>query len=93
MYDLLIGKDTFKAWFAHTNPAYQHLVWYPLAAQNDFIVLAGVPIRGSISKPSILAAIQQQIRPEGAASLGWGITGYTLPHALVACMGQGAANL
>ena len=60
MYDVLISKDTFKAWFAHVNPAYRHLVWYPLAAQNDFSVLAGVPVRGSVTKQSALAAIRQQ---------------------------------
>jgi hypothetical protein len=60
MYDVLISKDTFKAWFAHVNPAYRHLVWYPLAAQHDFSVLAGVPVRGSISKQAVMAALQQQ---------------------------------
>jgi hypothetical protein len=59
MYDVLIGKDTFKAWFAHVNPAYRHLVWYPKAAQLDFSLVNGVPVKGSVSRQALLAALQQ----------------------------------
>lgn len=61
MYDVLIDKETFKAYFAHANPVYQHFIWYPLAPQNDFSVIAGVPIRGSVSHRVMLAALQHGI--------------------------------
>ena len=90
MYDVLISKDTFKAWFAHVNPAYRHLVWYPLAAQNDFSVLAGVPVRGSVTKQSALAAIQQQA-VVGAAVAGAAAARGVYSHGVACACTAGAA--
>lgn len=59
MYDVLLDKETFKAWFAHVSPVYQHFIWFPKASQLDFSVIAGVPIASSISRQAALLAMQQ----------------------------------
>lgn len=44
LYNLCLGTDAVKWWFAHVNPVYQHFVWFPHAPQ-DLSVMNGVPVQ------------------------------------------------
>jgi len=44
MYKMCLDKQTLHCIFGHVNPAWQHLVWYPYAAEGDRSLLAGIPI-------------------------------------------------
>jgi hypothetical protein len=44
MYKMCLDKQTLYSIFGHINPAWQHLVWYPRAAEGDLSLLAGIPI-------------------------------------------------
>ena len=45
MYKMCLDKQTlYSGIFGHVNPAWQHLVWYPRAAEGDLSLLAGIPI-------------------------------------------------
>jgi hypothetical protein len=44
LYNLCLGTDDLKWVFAHVNPMYQHLVWYP-KAPDDMSVINGVPVK------------------------------------------------
>lgn len=74
LYNLCLGTDAVKWWFAHVSPVYQHFVWFP-HAPRDMSVLNGVPVKchypantfQAHNLPSLSSIAQVQQQPGVAA--------------------------
>ena len=57
MYNLCLDTESVKHWFAHVNPLYRALIWYP-GAPEDLSVFNGVPVRTTYPRNVFLASLQ-----------------------------------
>jgi hypothetical protein len=56
MFNICLDSDTFKPWFAHVNPLFNHLCWYPYAP-DDYAQLAGIPVVTTYPRTAFLAGV------------------------------------
>ena len=55
MYSMCLDKQTLLPVYGHVNPAYQHLMWYPRAAQGDYSIVHGIPVTSELASTAVMA--------------------------------------
>jgi hypothetical protein len=83
LFDLCIDTETLKPYYAHVNPLYRHLVWFPGAPQGDLSVLAGIPV--DTSHPGSGSAAVLLARH--------GVAAHAVPPGMVAATGSYSSSV
>eukprot|EP00775_Hariotina_reticulata_P007584 gene7584-7789_t len=71
MFSQCMDTETLKLVFAHVNPAFGHLMWYPDSAEGYFDLLNGNAVQLSASEPVWEVAVGAATAPKCAPGFGF----------------------